>query len=69
VVVLAAGTQGYLLAPSNRLEPTALVVGAVLLIATGTMTDVAGLVSVTAIAPRQRAAGPEPRPSVAGADR
>lgn len=69
VVVLAAGTQGYLFAPSGSLERAALVGGAVLLIATGMTTDIAGLAIIAAVAIRQRAAGPEPGPSVAGADR
>ena len=57
VVALSAGTQGYLYAPTHALERVALVAGAVVLIAPGTMTDLVGFGLIAAVLLRQYTAG------------
>src|SRR5207237_5796702 len=43
IVALVAGVGGYLLRPANLLERALLIVGGVLLVAPGTIADIAGL--------------------------
>lgn len=61
VLALSAGTQGYLFAPSNMIERAALGVGAVLLIASGMMTDLVGFGLIAVIALRQYSNEPDPQ--------
>ncbi|GAA0238249.1 hypothetical protein ACFFQF_28305 [Haladaptatus pallidirubidus] len=67
VVALSAGTQGFLYMAASYLERAALVVGAVVLIAPGPLTDMLGFAVIAAVFLKQYAVNEPPEtPTPAG---
>ncbi|WP_231186471.1 TRAP transporter fused permease subunit [Haladaptatus sp. DYF46] len=69
ILALSAGTQGYFYTSASYLERIALVVGAVVLIAPGLLTDLAGFAIITAVFLKQYVVNQPPEiPTPTGVD-
>lgn len=69
ILALSAGTQGYFYSSASYLERIALVVGAVVLIAPGLLTDLAGFAIITAVFLKQYVVNKPPElPTPTGVD-
>ncbi|MFH5801458.1 DUF3394 domain-containing protein [Haladaptatus sp. CMAA 1911] len=69
ILALSAGTQGYFYTAASYLERIALIVGAVVLIAPGLLTDLAGFAIITAVFLKQYVVNQPPEiPTPTGVD-